>query len=144
MSRSVVILALALVAAACGGGGDRLSEGEFRERANAVCADYEQQIDALSEPTSPEEVERFAARATQLARSGVGELRELEPPEELDDEYDRFLAEGDAVVELSERLERAARDRDVAELQKILAEAEASEERSDRLARELGLDRCAE
>jgi hypothetical protein len=143
VSRSAAVLAVALLAA-CGGGNDRLSEPEFRERANAICADFERQIDALSEPSSAEEVERFAAQASDLARRGVDELRALEPPAALEEDYDRFLDEGDAVVELSERLERAARDRDVAELQEILAEAEESERRSDRLARELRLDDCAE
>jgi hypothetical protein len=137
-------VALALLAAGCGGGDDRLSEEEFRERANAVCADYDRQVEKLGEPSSVDEVEDFAAKAADLTRRGVGELRELEPPDELQPDYDRFLAEGQTVVELSDRLERAARDRDAEELQKILREAQASDRRSDQIAKRLGLDECAE
>ena len=47
------------------------------------------------------------------------------------------------MVALSERLERAARDTDVRELERILEQAEETDRRSDALARELGLNECA-
>lgn len=144
MIRAAALAAVALAAAGCDGGSDRLSERELRERANAICARYDEQIDEVAAPTSADEVARFAERAAELTREGVAELRALEPPAELEEDYARFLAEGDGVVALSERLARAARAGDVAELETILAEAQESERRSDRIARELGLDDCAD
>jgi hypothetical protein len=142
--RLFLLVPLAALAASCGGGGDRLSHEELRTKVNAICGEVNREIAALGNPQSLEEVAVFASKATKLARDGVADLRALEPPEDAEESYDRFLVEGDKAVELSGRLERAARKEDAAELQRILREAQASDERSDRLAAGLGFDECAE
>lgn len=145
MTRLVLLLPLAALAVACGGDGDdRLSREVLASKVNAICAKFDRQLTALGDPSSIDEVAEFARKATGLAREGVAELRSLEPPEEDEQQYDRFLAEGDRVVELSSRLEKAARDADAEELEQILREAQESERRSDRVARDLGFVECAE
>jgi hypothetical protein len=144
MTRALLLLPLAAVAMACGGGDDRLSQEELQSRVNAICAKVDRQVKALGEPESIDEVAEFARKATRLAREGVAELRALEPPEDDERQYDRFLAEGDRVVALSRRLEKAAEEADADALEQILQEARDSEERSDRVARDLGFDECAE
>lgn len=144
MRRALLLLPLAAVAVACGGGDDRLSREELQSRVNAICAKVDRQLQALGEPESIDEVAEFARKATSLAREGVAELRALEPPEDDERQYDRFLAEGDRVVALSRRLEKAAEEADAEALEQILQEARDSEERSDRVARDLGFDECAE
>lgn len=137
------VAALAVLVTGCGGGGDdRLSEQDFRRQANAICTEYDGRVEELGEPSSADEVVEFAAQAAELTRSGVAEMRALRPPEKLEPAFDRFLAEGDTVVELSEQLARAARAQDTAQLEQIVAEAQASDRRSDRAARELGLTAC--
>jgi hypothetical protein len=144
MSRALLLLPLAALAAACGGGDDRLSREELQSRVNAICTKVDRQLQELGEPASIDEVAEFARKATRLAREGVADLRALEPPEDDEQQYDRFLAEGDRVVALSTRLEKAAEDADAEALEQILEEARASEERSDRIARDLGFVECAE
>jgi hypothetical protein len=146
MRRALLLVPLAALAVACGGGGggDRLSREELQSRVNAICAKIDRRLQALGEPESIDEVAEFARKATRLAQDGVAELRALEPPEDDERQYDRFLAEGDRVVALSRRLERAAREADSEALEQILQEARDSEERSDRVARNLGFDECAE
>jgi hypothetical protein len=144
MSRALLLLPLAAVAVACGGGDDRLSRGELQSRVNAICVEVDSQVKALGEPESIDEVAEFARKATRLAREGVAELRALEPPKDDERQYDRFLAEGDRVVALSRRLEEAAEEADAEALEQILQEARDSEDRSDRVARDLGFDECAE
>ena len=65
------------VAAGCGGGRDELSEEEFRERANAVCAEYERKLEALGRPESVDEVATFASRAADLTQQGGRDLRAI-------------------------------------------------------------------
>lgn len=144
MSRLLLLVPLAALVAACGGGDDRLSREELQTEVNAICAEINRELEALGEPSSIDEVAEFARRATRLAREGVADLRALEPPEEDERQYDRFLAEGDRVVALSRRLEKAAEEADAEALEQILREARESERRSDRVARDLGFDECAE
>ena len=144
MSRALLLLPLAALAMACGGDDDRLSREELQSHVNAICVKIDRELQGLGQPESIDEVAEFARKATRLAREGVAELRALEPPEEDEQQYDRFLAEGDRVVALSRRLERAAREADSEALEQILEEARDSEERSDRVARDLGFEECAE
>jgi hypothetical protein len=147
MTRLLAIAFLALGAAACGGGGgggDRLTRAELATRANAICQEFEQKIEALGSPTSIDEIESFADRSAEIAREGRDELRELEPPEELESDYDRLVDTLDEAIEDIERIGEAASDGDEAEVQRIANEADRKDEASDRLANDLGLNDCAQ
>ncbi len=147
MLPAIALLAAAgLIAVGCGGGGDggRLSEAEFRAQANAVCLKYDERIEALGEPESLEEVPEFVDQALPIIEEGVAELRELEPPEELEADYDRMLAETERSVGVAQRLRDAAAEGDQQALQDAFEEGNAADSQSDRIARELGLDECAD
>ena len=145
MSRLLALVVLALGAAACGGGGgDRLTRAELATEANAICQEFDQKIEALGAPTSIDDIESFADRSAEIARDGRDELADLNPPEELEADYDRLLETLDEAIENIERIGEAAADGDEAEVGRIAEEGEAKDEDSDRLARELGLDDCAE
>lgn len=144
MRRLLAISLLALVAAGCGGGGDPLTKEEFTRQANEVCQEFDRKIDELGAPEGLGEIEDFTDRSADIARGGRDELAELEPPEELDEDYDRLLEMLDEEIEDVERLGEAAADGDEDEVRTIIAEGTAKSEASDRLALELGLDDCAE
>ena len=144
MRRLLVIPLLAVAAAGCGGGDDRLTREEFASRANAICQDFEQRISDLDEPQNIGDVEDFADDAAEIAADGRDELADLNPPEELEEDYDRLLESLDEAIDDIGRLGDAAADGDEAEVQEIAEEGEAKDEESDKLARELGLDDCAE
>src|SRR5688500_522346 len=133
-----------MAAAGCGGGGDRLTQEEFASQANAICQDFEQKIDDLGAPENLDDIEGFADEAAEIAGDGRDELADLNPPEDLEADYDRLLETLDEAIENIERIGDAAADGDEAEVQRIAEEGEAEDEDSDRLARELGLDDCAE
>ncbi len=71
---AVVALAAVALAAGCGGGGDgggdRLTAEEFVQQADAICADANEQIDALGEPQSMEELATMAAEALSISEQG--------------------------------------------------------------------------
>ena len=145
------LAAIALLAAAgalaggCAGGNDgRLSEAEFREQANAICVEYDQRIEDLGEPGSLEEVPEFVNEAIPIIEEGLAELRELEPPEELEADYDRMLDETERSVGVAERLRDAAAEGDQQAVQDALEEGTAADSESDRIARDLGLEECAD
>jgi hypothetical protein len=142
----LALIALAL-AAGCGGGGgsgDRLSAAEFREAADAICAEYDQKIQDLGEPESLEDLNAFIERAIPIIEEGFNKLDELQPPEELEADWDRAMEVNAENLELTKDLQAAAESGNEERVQEILAEASQNEEETDRLARELGLERCGE
>jgi hypothetical protein len=150
---TVCLLALlgsaALVAAGCGGdggggSGDRLSATEFRETADAICAEYDQKIQDLGEPESLEDLNAFIGRAIPIIEEGFNKLEELQPPEELEADWNRAMEVNAENLQLTKDLQAAAEDGDEERVQEILAQASQNEEETDRLARELGLQRCGE
>jgi hypothetical protein len=144
MRSLLAIVVLVLAATGCGGDGDRLTREEFASQANAICQDFEQKIDDLGAPENLDDIEGFADDAAEIAGDGRDELADLNPPEELEADYDRLLETLDEAIENIERIGEAAADGDEAEVGRIAEEGEAKDEDSDRLARELGLDDCAE
>ena len=144
MGRLLLISLVALAAAGCGGGDDRLTREEFVQQANDVCREFDRKIDELGAPQTIGEIEDFADESAEIARDGRDELADLAPPETLEDDYDRLVEMLDQAIADIERVGDAAADGDEAEVQRIVQEASERDADSDRLARELGLAGCAE
>jgi hypothetical protein len=145
----VLVASAALAGAGCGGGdgggsGDRLSAAEFREAADAICAEYDQKIQDLGEPESLEDLTEFIGRAIPIIEEGFNKLDELQPPEELEADWDRAIEVNGENLQLTKDLQAAAESGDEERVQEILAQAGENEGETDRLARELGLERCGE
>lgn len=83
-------------------------------------------------------------QAIPIIEEGLAELRELEPPEDLEPDYDRMLDETERSIGVAERLRDAAAEGDQQAVQEALEEGNAADSESDRIARELGLDECAD
>ena len=131
------------VSAACGGD-ESLSRAELASRADAVCAKYEQKLSALAAPQSLGDVEKLADRARPIVEDGIDELDDLRPPDELEDDYDRWIDANRQNLAVFDDLEKAAAEGDAARVQEVLADARDREEEADRLAARLGLDDCAD
>jgi hypothetical protein len=142
----LLVAGLALVATACGGS-DRLTKSEFMSQADAVCAKYEQKIrSAMRGIPAGNEAQLAGAieRVLPVIRTGNGELRDLKPPENLQDRYDRWMQIGDDEVTAAQKLHDALRDGDRQGVQSAFADLQKADARQDQLAREqLGLNGCA-
>ena len=119
--RLASLLLAAAALAGCGGGSDRLTREEFVEQATAVCAGVEERVDALGEPQSLAEIEALGRELRDALGDGLEELRELEPPEELAEPFERYLASGDEVIEQLDRLIEAAAAGDRAAVERAVA-----------------------
>ena len=144
MRGALLLLAGSVVLAGCGGGdgGDRLSQAEFVTKADAICQEYEAKLDALGQPQNEDELADFADKALPIAKDGRDRLGELNPPENQQKTYDRWLEQGDRAIEIVEDLRDAAEDGDRAEIQRIAQEAEQADRESNRLADQLGFKEC--
>jgi hypothetical protein len=140
----LAVVALSVVTAACGGGGDgRLSNEDFQQQANAICKRYDEKIKAIGTPTSPADIPAFVEKGVPLIQQGIAELRALRPPADLQDDYDRMLDETEKAIPAARKLADAAANNDPAAVQKAIQEGDAANAASDRLATKLGLPQCA-
>ena len=141
-------LAVAVVAVTGCGGGDRLSREEYARQADEICRKYEAELHEVEQELvraeSPDDVAAAIDRGIPVVERGVADLRALEPPEELQDDVERWLELNEENAKTLERLRDAAHENDAAELQRVATEADENERRADELARKIGLDDCAE
>ena len=151
--RGAALAAAGVLALAGCGGDDKPSKDEFAASAERVCADLEKRSDELSQtrPENNAEIVEFARRARSTAQDAVKRVRALEVPEGGDgDKAEQWQdavqreAEGQLIPALDD-LEKAARDGDD---QRILEAAQAIQgleaTQSDKLAREIGAEGCAD
>jgi hypothetical protein len=148
--RMLLVAVTCLLAAGCMGdnngssGNARMTEAEWVEAADKICAEFGAELEALPEPGSMEALGTLADQAQPIAEDGVAQLRELRPPEATEDQVNEWLDLNDANVGLIEDLGAAAEDGDETAVQEVAADAADNEEEADALAKELGLTDCAE
>jgi len=133
--------AMGLAAAGCGGD-DRLTREELVEEADATCADFDQRIEEIDEPESPEDIEGYVQEIRPIVEEGTDELDALQPPEELEDDYDQWIQETRSAIDMLDELEEAAASGDEQRIQEVLQGAGEGGEEADRLAQELGFQEC--
>ena len=148
--RILLIVATCLLAAGCMGdnngssGSARMTEAEWVEEADKICAEFGAELDGLPEPDSMEDLGTLAAQAQPIAEDGVARLRDLNPPEATEDQVNEWLELNDANVQLIEDLGKAAEDGDETAVQQVAADAADNEAEADKIAGELGLTDCAQ
>lgn len=146
LAASALAVAAALLATGCGGNGGNggLTAEEFRQQADAICAEFESKLDAVEQPSSPDDLKRFVDDAVPIIEEGTQKLNDLEPPEEFRDEWTRVREINSENLDTIKDVQAALEDDDVEEAQRLIAEAGGNEEEADRLAREIGLTKCGQ
>jgi Tfp pilus assembly protein PilP len=138
----VFVLAVLVLAAGCGGD-DRQSREEFVSQAEAICENFDQRVNELDEPESADDVKRYVNEVRPVIEDGLSELKGLQPPAEFEEQWDELVAQNDASLEALDDLAQAAEDGDEALFEEITQDASRRDEASDRIAQELGLQKCA-
>jgi hypothetical protein len=134
---------LVLLAAGCGGGGEEpLSKAEFQSQANAICAKYEKQLNALGTPSSIDEIPDLVQQALVILNKEIDEIAALNPPDELQSDFDKLIAASNKTKAAANDLSTAAKSGDQAAVQKALEDGNAASDEADQLATGLGLGEC--
>lgn len=135
--------AVALIAG-CGGGSDTLSADDFREQADAICADANREIEGLTEPTSADEFLPFLRSGLEIQTAQTEKLKALEPPSDLEAPFNEaveLIEQKNAAIEgAADRIE-AGEDPETV-VTAIDADIEAIDEQADGKAEALGLTVC--
>jgi hypothetical protein len=140
-ARVSLVLGLAVLAAACGGEGG-MSRESSSPRPRPICEEYDRRSEDVQEPQSVEDVERYVSEIRPLVEEGLNELRELEPPAELEERWDELMAKNEESLEVLDDLREAGANSDEARIEETAAEAMRQDEESDRIARDIGLQKC--
>lgn len=133
---------LVLLAASCGGGEEPLSKAEFQSQANAICAKYEKQLNALGTPSSIDEIPDLVQQALVILNKEIDEIAALNPPDELQSDFDKMIAASNKTKAAANDLSAAAKSGDQAAVQKALEDGNAASDEADQLATGLGLGEC--
>ncbi len=133
----------AILVAGCGGD-DRLTREEFVSEADAVCEEFDQRLEDVPGAESADDVERFVDEARPVIEDGLDELRALQPPEELEEQWNAIMDNNDDALELLDDLSQAAASADEARIQELSEEASRKDAETDRMAQAIGLENCGD
>lgn len=138
---------LAFGAAACGGGGggggEQLTAEEYAAELEAICTEF----NATQEEFQPESLEDFAEAGPAVHdafEEAIAAVEALEPPDELADTADEFVAAGRQQLDLLSQLIDAAAAGDEEKVSELAEEGSEADTESDALAEELGAPACTE
>ncbi|MGH3022327.1 MAG: hypothetical protein ACRDNI_01605 [Gaiellaceae bacterium] len=143
-TRSALGAVGACLVLAAGCGGDDADAEAFLAEANAICAEFEESIAMI--PPPQEALDEWAAIAGDIGdilEAGVNELDALEPPGDLGERYDEWLAHKRETLSATRDLQEAGALLDQERVDSALRRIEQSEGQADELAAELELDECA-
>jgi hypothetical protein len=136
----------AMTIAACGGGGSqRVTAAELVQRADAICA-KERSSFARIQAHAPPNASVAADQTDELINvtaDANSQLRDLEPPEERQSSYDRYLKARQRVIDQMTRGRDAAQDQDSAAYGAAQAAVARDAPQRRKLARALGFKVCS-
>ena len=154
MSRFAVpftVLLLALVPTACGGSDEAPSRAEFVKNAEQICSDAAKQLNDLGKATTPDEVADQLDKVIAETQKSVDDLGDLERPEgDAGEAAKKFVDALEADIEdegipALVKLRDAIKNKDTKGAQKAYQELSAIQTTdSDKLAKQLGADGCAD
>ncbi len=139
-----VAASAALVLAGCGGSSSSSSSSNFTSEANAICAQFGAQINALPAPSNT-----GAAAAASLdsqipiEQAELAKLKALTPPSAQAADWRTAISNLEQTIALSPQLSAAAKAGDAAQVQALVAKAKPLTDQATSIANKLGLTKCA-
>ena len=149
-SRHLLVLATttAVVALAGCGGDDTedVSAEELISRGDELCREGQERFEQIQgeTPANADEAHEQTEELVAVADAELSELREMRPPEELRDAYDRYLESRGEALDLLERGRDAAANGDAKAYAEAQTELAADQDARVELAREIGFSVCSE
>ena len=141
----LAVLGAAAFISGCGGSGSSsLSASEFRTQADAICADLNTQIAALTQPTSADAFLPYLRAGLPIQQAQLKKLEALKPPADLKATYAEAIdLQKQEVAAVSAAADRIAGGEAPATVVKdVSAGIDAINAKSDAKAKELGLKVC--
>jgi hypothetical protein len=145
---ALAVVAACLLVVGCGsdddadGEGGRLTKTAFIAKADAICKEANDRIDALPEPQTTEELAELGRQVLDLGREQLARLRALRPPAADEETINGAYGVIEEQLGVAEELVDAAEEGDLQGLEELLEQGERLDARGDRIARDYGLKEC--
>ncbi len=141
----VVAASAALVLAGCGGSSSSSSSSSnFTSEANAICAQFGAQINALPAPSNTGASAAASLDAQiPIEQAEIAKLKALTPPSSQASDWQTALSNLEQTIALSPQLSAAAKAGDAAQVQALVAKAKPLTDEATSVANKLGLTKCA-
>jgi hypothetical protein len=138
-------IAAVACAIGCGGGDSDLSREDFVSQADRVCEQSSREFARIqrTRATSAEQAERQVGALIEVESDALGELRDLEPPEDLRSRYERYLQARERALGFLEDGREAAASNDPQAYNAAKRRASAEQAERLQLARRSGLRHCS-
>jgi hypothetical protein len=141
--RRLLLLPTLLLAVAAAGCGDKaLSKSEYVAKADAICAKYDKRLEALPNPKSIKDIGALADKAIPIVDAGIGELKDLKPPDGVKSQVDHWLELNERELADFKSLRDAAKKGDASKTQSIATDISSQEKQADEAAQRIGLKEC--
>ena len=139
---AVVLMATGL--SACGGD-DSATPEQFRADANKVCRELESNLERIQRrlPQTADQAEKQAAAIVDVSQQALDNLRKINPPDELSDDYDRYLNSRERAIGFAEDSRDAAADNDADAYVRGKRRLAAGQPQRRKEALALGLGSCS-
>ncbi len=147
MRRLAPLVALALGLSACGGGGGHtLSHAQLVQRADSICAKFNQQLRSLPQPTNPLEIGAFIKKAVPLERGALQSLKSLKPSSADKADYEQFVAQvqRETTLAQNELVPATQSPTNPKHVRFILAKLTAMDKEGNAIANKIGLTVCGQ
>ena len=141
----IALAAVAAVAGGCGSDTEQVDAEELIKRGDEICAEGRKRFDEVL-AQAPANAAGAAEQTDELVTIATGELNELRnirPPDELRERYDRYLEARGRALELLEQGRDAAEDKDADAYGQAQAKAAAEQPERLKLARAVGFKQCS-
>ncbi len=139
-----VTASAALLLAGCGGSSSSSSSSDFTAQANAICAQFGAQIEALPAPGNTDASAAASLDAQiPIEQAELAKLKTLTPPSSSASEWNTALSNLEQVIAISPQVSAAAKAGNTAEVQSLAAKAKPLSDAATATANKLGLTKCA-
>ena len=138
-AHAAVAALLIMPLAACGGG---LSKSELVAKGDAICKRVNTAVAKEPDPKSAADLEKLAQKTVEISDPAIEDMDALEPPSELEEDFDKFVASLREQRDLTEQIGKAAGDGDTAKIQEIGTKAQKAQAEYQELADKIGFKEC--
>jgi hypothetical protein len=139
MRRHAAVAVLLLLVTGCGGG---LSKSELVAKGDAICKRINTRMAKEPDPKTTQDLQRLANRTVELSDPAIADMGKLEPPSDLESDFQKFVASLKRQRDLTKQIGAAAGKDDTAKIQEIGAEAQKAQDEYRRLTGKIGFKEC--
>jgi len=138
-AHAAVAVLLIVPLAACGGG---LSKAELVKKGDAICKRVNDEVAKQQEPTNAADLAALAKKTVKISDPAIDDMDALEPPDELQKDFDKFVASLRKQRDLTKQIGDAAAKGDTVKIQQIANEAQKAQTEYRKLAEKIGFEEC--